>query len=101
MVPEYRDVLFDHSCTDVADCVQRQLPKKIYDVSRLWDNEMFAPLKNPSFFKNVKVETGGYAVYWNDNIDISERGYPLRWPKSYSGRRLVCHERSLCMKRDR
>jgi hypothetical protein len=33
---------------------------------------MFAPLKNPSFFKNVKVETGGYAVYWNDNIDISE-----------------------------
>jgi len=42
------------------------------DVSRLWDNEMFAPLKNPSFFKNVKVETGGYAVYWNDNIDISE-----------------------------
>jgi hypothetical protein len=46
--------------------------KKIYDVSRLWDNEMFAPLKNPSFFKNVKVETGGYAVYWNDKIDISE-----------------------------
>ena len=42
------------------------------DVSRLWHNEMFAPLKNPSFFKNVKVETGGYAVYWNDNIDISE-----------------------------
>jgi len=46
--------------------------KKIYDVSRLWDNEMFAPLKIPSFFKNVKVETGGYAVYWNDKIDISE-----------------------------
>jgi hypothetical protein len=46
--------------------------KKIYDVSRLWDNEMFAPLKNPSFFKNVKVEKGGCAVYWNDNIDISE-----------------------------
>ncbi len=46
--------------------------KKIYDVSRLWTNEMFAPLKNPSFFKNVKIEKGGYAVYWNDNIDISE-----------------------------
>ena len=46
--------------------------KKIYDVSRLWDNEMFAPLKNPSFFKNVKIEKGGYAVYWDDNIDISE-----------------------------
>jgi len=33
---------------------------------------MFAPLKNSSFSKNVKVEAGGYAVYWNDMIDISE-----------------------------
>jgi len=24
------------------------------------------------FFKNVKVEAGGYSVYWNDKIDISE-----------------------------
>jgi hypothetical protein len=46
--------------------------KRIYDVSKLLDNDMFAPLKNPTFFKNVKVETGGYAVYWNDMIDISE-----------------------------
>lgn len=33
---------------------------------------MFSPLKNQAFFKNVKVEPGGYAVYWNDMIDISE-----------------------------
>jgi len=46
--------------------------KKIYDVSKLLDTDMFAPLKNSSFFKNVKVEAGGYAVYWNDMIDISE-----------------------------
>lgn len=46
--------------------------KKIYDVSKLLNSDMFSPLKNPSFFKNVKVETGGYAVYWNDMIDISE-----------------------------
>lgn len=46
--------------------------KKIYDISKLLDTDMFAPLKNPAFFKNVKVETGGYAVYWNDMIDISE-----------------------------
>jgi len=46
--------------------------KKIYDVGKLLDHDMFAPLKNPAFFKNVKVETGGYAVYWNDMIDISE-----------------------------
>lgn len=46
--------------------------KKLYDIGRLLDLDMFAPLKNSSFFKNVKVEAGGYAVYWNDKIDISE-----------------------------
>jgi len=33
---------------------------------------MFESLKKPSFFKNVKIKKGGYAVYWNDKIDISE-----------------------------
>jgi len=33
---------------------------------------MFLPLQNPDFFKNVQVETGGYAVFWNEDIDISE-----------------------------
>ena len=28
--------------------------------------------KNPGFFRNVQVETGGYAVFWNEEIDISE-----------------------------
>lgn len=34
--------------------------------------EMFAPLKNTALFKAVQVEKGGYAVYWNSEIDISE-----------------------------
>jgi len=33
---------------------------------------MFSPLNNPTFFKTVRVEQGGYAVVWNENIDISE-----------------------------
>lgn len=45
---------------------------KRYNISKLFANEMFLPLKNQAFFKNVKVEPGGYAVYWNDMIDISE-----------------------------
>ncbi|EIM64364.1 DUF2442 domain-containing protein [Desulfobacter postgatei] len=45
---------------------------KQYNISRLLTNEVFSPLKNQAFFKNVKVEPGGYAVYWNDMIDISE-----------------------------
>jgi hypothetical protein len=46
--------------------------KRQYDVKLLLNNEMFADLKNVAFFKNVKVEQGGYAVSWNDDIDISE-----------------------------
>ncbi len=46
--------------------------KKTYDVSRLTEKDMFAPLKNEAFFRNVAVEPGGYAVSWNSEIDISE-----------------------------
>jgi hypothetical protein len=33
---------------------------------------MFAPLSNATLFKSVRVEQGGYAVAWNNEIDISE-----------------------------
>ncbi len=46
--------------------------KKIYDVTPLLEKEMCAALKNSAFFKNVKVEKGGYAVFWNEDIDLSE-----------------------------
>ncbi|MCG8634155.1 MAG: DUF2442 domain-containing protein [Desulfobacterales bacterium] len=45
---------------------------KQYDISKLLSNDMFSPLNDQAFFKNVKVEPGGYAVYWNEMIDISE-----------------------------
>lgn len=28
--------------------------------------------KNEAFFKSVKVDSGGYGVSWNDDIDLSE-----------------------------
>jgi hypothetical protein len=43
-----------------------------YDVSRLLNNPMFALLKNPAFFRDFRVEPGGYALVWNEDIDISE-----------------------------
>lgn len=46
--------------------------KKKYDVTHLLDKDMFSPLKNPVLFRSVQVEKGGYAVYWNSEIDISE-----------------------------
>lgn len=45
---------------------------KKYDISPLLNKDMFTPLKNPAFFKAVKVEQGGYGVVWNSEIDISE-----------------------------
>lgn len=33
---------------------------------------MFLPLKGPALFKSVQVERGGYAIFWYNDIDISE-----------------------------
>ncbi|NJO51460.1 MAG: DUF2442 domain-containing protein, partial [Leptolyngbyaceae cyanobacterium RM2_2_4] len=43
---------------------------------------MFSLLRQPAFFRNFKVEPGGYAIVWNEEIDISEyelwkNGVPL------------------------
>ena len=45
---------------------------KKYDISKLLNNQMFAPLRNPIFFKNFRIEAGGYGLVWNEDIDISE-----------------------------
>ena len=60
--------LDDHTLVVVFDNYE----KKKYDITPLLNKEMFAPLKNPSFFRAVQVEQGGYAVVWNNSIDISE-----------------------------
>jgi hypothetical protein len=38
----------------------------------LFEKEMFAPLKNAALFETVRVEQGGWAVSWNEEIDLSE-----------------------------
>lgn len=43
-----------------------------YDITHLLEKRMFAPLRNPGFFKNFKIEPGGYGLVWNEEIDISE-----------------------------
>lgn len=45
---------------------------KKYDIRPLLESPMFAPLRQPGFFKNFKVEPGGYAIVWNEEIDLSE-----------------------------
>lgn len=45
---------------------------KTYDITPLLERAMFKPLATPAFFKCVQVDSGGYGVYWNAAIDISE-----------------------------
>ena len=47
--------------------------EKIYDVKQLFDKfEIYKELGNEDLFNSVKVDCGGYAISWNDEIDISE-----------------------------
>ena len=62
------NVVSDHTLVIEFDNKQ----KKKYDLAPLLNKEMFSPLKNSAMFKAVQVEQGGYAVFWNSNIDISE-----------------------------
>ena len=57
-------------CTLLVEFDNNQ--KRKYDVTPLLEKEMFAPLRNSALFKSVQVEQGGYAVVWNNNIDLSE-----------------------------
>lgn len=45
---------------------------KIYDFKPNFKCEDFSILKDYSIFKNVKVDTGGYGISWNDDCDLSE-----------------------------
>lgn len=46
--------------------------KKNYDCTPLLRDENFKPLLDKSFFKNVQVDSFGYGILWNNQIDLSE-----------------------------
>ena len=45
---------------------------KLYDMKKWLTNPIFSPLTNRALFETVKVEPGGYAISWTDQIDLSE-----------------------------
>ena len=60
---------------------------KHYDVTPLFNKwKPFNALKtNKNLFNSVKIETGGYGISWNDEIDLSceelyQNGYTLKSP---------------------
>lgn len=46
--------------------------KRKYDIFPLLSKRTFEPLSNPIFFKAFHIEKGGYAIAWNEGIDLSE-----------------------------
>ena len=45
---------------------------RIYDCRPLLKEKSFKPLQDEALFRSVKAEEHGYAVIWNDEIDLSE-----------------------------
>jgi len=46
--------------------------EKIYDCEPLFSRPEFRLLRVPAFFRAVRVDTGGYGISWNDDVDLSE-----------------------------
>lgn len=70
MYPKIRSAKAIDDHTLLIEFDNRQ--QKKYDITPLLQKEMFFPLKNRALFKAVQVEQGGYAIFWTENIDISE-----------------------------
>jgi hypothetical protein len=47
-------------------------PDRVYDCRPLVNQEPFSALKDEYFFRQVKVDVGGYGISWSDSIDLSE-----------------------------
>jgi len=46
--------------------------QKKYDFKKNFVNPVFEKLKDETLFNQVKVDTGGYGISWNDDLDLSE-----------------------------
>lgn len=46
--------------------------KKMYDCNPLLKEEVFYSISDDAIFKQVKVDSGGFGISWNDFIDLSE-----------------------------
>ena len=45
---------------------------KKYDCTHLLKSEVFRPLRQEAFFRLAHAEPHGYAVLWNEEIDLAE-----------------------------
>ena len=45
---------------------------RIYDCNQLLHLAAFKALQNEAFFKSVKVDSSGFGISWNNDVDLSE-----------------------------
>jgi len=45
---------------------------KIYDCTLLLEESPFSLLRDKPIFQSVQVDKGGYGIFWNDDLDLSE-----------------------------
>lgn len=45
---------------------------KVYDCKPLLQEEAFRPLADDALFQQARIKQHGYAVIWNDEIDLAE-----------------------------
>ncbi|MBN2038275.1 MAG: DUF2442 domain-containing protein [Chitinispirillaceae bacterium] len=46
--------------------------RKDYNCNQVIKRPEFFLLSDEGFFRSAKVDTGGYGISWNDDVDISE-----------------------------
>ncbi len=46
--------------------------RKVYDCKPLLQDEAFRPLQDEALFRRAHADPHGYAVLWNDQIDLAE-----------------------------
>lgn len=58
---------------EIVSVIFRNGIEKIYDIKKLYSRfAQFSVFKTDNkLFQNVKVDTGGYGIFWNDNLDLS------------------------------
>ncbi len=60
---------------------------KVYDCTPLLNEPAFRPLRDEAFFRNVSIDPHGYAVIWNDAVDLAEAELWLRGTPEQGGPR--------------
>ena len=46
--------------------------RRMYDCTNLLQSEVFHPLHDEALFRCAHADTHGYAVVWNDELDLAE-----------------------------